>query len=400
MMAELNEAASALPNSGIREIAALAARHAHAIRLDIGDPDFPTPAHVVDAAHTAARSGRTHYLPSAGLPDLRAAIAEKIVARNGYRVDADQVVVTQGASQGIFAALLAVTRPGDGVLLPDPAWPNYLTMARLLRLRPERYPLDADAGFTPSVRRLEQLVTPETKVLLLNSPSNPTGAVVGPTRMRELLDFARDRGLWVISDECYDELTFDDTFTSAAAVAQDRVISAYSFSKTYAMPGWRVGYLAVPADAAEVVSKCQESLLACVSEPAQWAALSALTGPQDQVAEMREAYRNRRDALLAVFGHTDSRPAVPAGAFYAWVDITATGVDDREFASRLLDRHGVAAAPGSAFGPAGRGYLRLSLTTSEDRIVEGAKRLISFVDQESWVTTQSGGQTSGARSGW
>ncbi|MFI7123821.1 pyridoxal phosphate-dependent aminotransferase [Amycolatopsis sp. NPDC049868] len=399
-MAELNEAARALPHSGIREIAALAGQREHVIRLDIGDPDFPTPAHVVDAAHAAARSGRTHYLPSAGLPDLRAALAEKIVARNGYRVDADQVVVTQGASQGIFAALLAVTRPGDGVLLPDPAWPNYLTMARLLRLRPEPYPLDADAGFVPSARRLGQLVTPETKVLLLNSPSNPTGAVVDRTRMRELLDFARDHGLWVVSDECYDEMIFDDTFTSAAAVAQDRVISAYSFSKTYAMPGWRVGYLAVPSDIAEVVSKCQESLLACVSEPAQWAALSALTGPQDQVAEMREAYRSRRDALLAVFGHAGFRTSVPAGAFYVWADITATGVDDREFALRLLDRHGVAVAPGSAFGPAGKGYLRLSLTTSEAQVAEGAKRLTSLAAQGSWVTNDLRRLPSGARSGW
>jgi aspartate aminotransferase len=357
---------------------ALASRDPETIRFDIGDPGFRTPRHVVAAAHDAASSGLTHYTPSAGLPELREALAGKVRACNGYRVGAGQVVVTQGASQGIYAALLALSRPGDAVLLPDPAWPNYRTMCRLLRIEPIPYRLGRESGFVPTAAQLDELVTADTRLLLLNSPSNPTGAVIGRARMRELLEFAEARDLWVLSDECYDEIVFDGEFTSAAAVSPERVVSAYSFSKTYAMTGWRLGYLTVPGSLADIVSRCQESLLACVSEPAQWAALAALTGPQDDVARMRESYRRRLGVLLDALTGTAVTPTVPAGAFYAWLDITATGLSDREFALRLLDEHRVSVAPGSAFGPAGAGFVRLSLTADDDDVAAGAKRLVTF----------------------
>ncbi len=349
------------------------------IRLDIGDPDFSTPPHIVAAADRAARSGLTHYTPNVGIPELRQVLAGKIRSRNGYDARAEQVVVTQGATQGIFAALLALTEPGDGILVPDPAWPNYVMMARLLRLDCAKYRLTEAAGFRPTMEQLERLVTTRTKVLIVNSPSNPLGAVVGRDRMRDLMEFSARHDLWVVSDECYDEIVFDDTFVSAAAVDPHRVISAYSFSKTYAMTGWRIGYLVVPDRATNVVAKCQEALIACVNAPTQSAALAAISGPQDCVAEMREAYRRRRDRVLKTFESYRVSPFRPSGSFFIWLDVSASGMSDRTFALRLLEEQGVAVVPDTAFGEAGADYVRISAAAAEEDLIEGAERLGAWV---------------------
>lgn len=377
-MTSINPVAATLPGSGIRAVMALAASIPDAIRLDIGDPSFTTPYHVTDAAHTAAIAGRTHYAPSAGLPELRAALAEKVLAHNGYHTAPTQVIITQGASQGIFAALLALTEPGDGVLLPDPAWPNYRTMSQLLRINRQHYRMTADTDFLPSVEELETLVTPRTRVLLINSPANPTGAVIEVARMCEIVAFAKRHDLWIISDECYDEISFDEGFVSPATLDPDRVISAYSFSKTYAMTGWRIGYLIVPETISETVGKCQESLLACVAEPTQLAALTALHGPRDQVTAMRDTYHARCRAAVAALRDTKLVPAVPRGAFYVWLDVSAIDMADEDVAMRLLKEHGVSVAPGSAFGDAGAGFVRLSLTASDADVLEGVRRIVAF----------------------
>lgn len=371
-----NETAARLPASGIREIMELALRRPGAIRLEIGDPDFDTPPHVAEAAARAAADGATHYASTAGIPPLRAALAEKVLARNGFTVEPEQVVVTQGATQGIFTALAALAERGDEVLVPDPAWPNYLMMTRLLGLEAVPYALTADTGFLPDVDRLAELVTPRTRVLLLNSPSNPVGTVADRDRVAALAEFARARDLWLISDECYDEIVFDGACTSPAEFVPERTVSAYSFSKTYAMTGWRIGYLAVPAGIAGVVAKCQETVVACVSTPTQHAALAALTGPQDRVAEMRAAYRSRRDLVVALAEEGGLKLPTPTGAFYGWVDIGRSHPGAaHEFAVDLLTRHGVAVAPGTAFGPAGEGYVRLSLAAAEEDLAEGVRRL-------------------------
>ncbi|GAA1299352.1 pyridoxal phosphate-dependent aminotransferase [Saccharothrix xinjiangensis] len=343
----LNEAAARLPGSGIREIMELALRRPDAIRLEIGDPDFDTPPHVAEAAARAAADGATHYASTVGIPPLRVALAEKVLARNGFAVAPEQVVVTQGATQGIFTALAALANRGDEVLVPDPAWPNYLMMTGLLGLDAVRYPLTADTGFLPDVDRLAELVTPRTRVLLVNSPSNPVGTVADRDRIAALAEFA-----------------------------PERVVSAYSFSKTYAMTGWRIGYLAVPAGIAGVVAKCQETVVACVSTPTRHAALAALTGPQDRVAEMRAAYRSRRDLVVALAEEGGLELPTPTGAFYGWVDIGRSHPGAaHEFAVDLLARHGVAVAPGTAFGPAGEGYVRLSPAAAGEDLAEGVRRL-------------------------
>jgi aspartate aminotransferase len=377
-VARVNPAAAGMPRSGIREIMDAALGRADVIRLEVGEPDFPTPAHIVEAAHAAALEGHTGYVGSAGIPQLRDALAVKVRERNGYTVAPNQVVVCQGAVEGIYATLLTLTRPGDEVLMPDPAWPNFLMMARVLNLSAVTYPLTEDAGFLPTIDTLERLVTQRTRLIVLNSPSNPLGSVIDRARMSELLEFADRHGLWTLSDECYDEITFDDSFVSPASIAPEHVVSVYSFSKTYAMTGWRIGYAVAPAEVAPVLAKCQEPLLSCVSTPTQFAAVTAVTGPQDVVAAMRSAYRHRRDRALSVIEGTPLHASTPHGAFYLWVDVRTAGLGSREFALRLLDERGVAVAPGTAFGSVGEGFVRVSLASSEENLTEGLSRLVDF----------------------
>lgn len=372
----VNPAAAAMPASGIREIMNAAWARADVIHLEVGQPDFPTPPHIIEAAHRAMLAGHTGYTPTAGIPALRAALAGKISARNGFSVLPDQVVLGNGGDQALHASLAAMTRPGDGILLPDPAWPNFDMMATLLGLRAAHYPLTSAGGYVPEVAELERLVTPATRVLLLNSPSNPLGSVIGRERMAELLDFAAAHDLWVLSDECYDEIAFDEPVVSPSALDRDgRVASVYSFSKTYAMTGWRLGYVAAPPLLAEVLTKIQEPLVSCLNTPTQYAALAALESPPAVLGEMVGAYRRRRDAVTARLQELGMAAFRPAGAFYTWVDVSAAGLGAREFALQLLAEESVALAPGTAFGPGGEGHVRLSLAASDADLVEGVARL-------------------------
>ena len=294
--------ASSMPVSRIREVMELAWKDPEAIHLEVGEPDFPTPEHIVEAAHRAALDGLTRYAPNAGLPVLRGSLSEKVTRRNGYPARPEQVVVTQGGIQALYLTLRALLAPGDEVLLPDPAWPNYRMIAHLLGARVLPYPLVAEGGFLPRLEDLERLVTPRTRAVLVNSPSNPLGTVVPHELMEGLLGFARRRGLWFVSDEVYDEVVFDDVFVSAGSVANpdDRLVSIYSFSKVYAMTGWRVGYLVAPPDLARILTGMQEPIISCVNTPAQMAALSAVTGSQDVVREMSDSYRRALDGFRQV----------------------------------------------------------------------------------------------------
>ena len=376
--------ASSMSVSRIREVMDLAWKYPEAIHLEVGEPDFPTPEHVVEAAHEAARAGLTRYAPNAGLPELREALAEKVSTRNGYEAHPEQVVVTQGGIEALYLVLSGMLEPGDEVLLPDPAWPNFRMIAHLLGARVLPYPLAAEGDFLPRLDDLERLVTPRTRAILVNSPSNPLGTVLPRELVEKLLAFARERGLWFISDEVYDEIVYDDTFTSAGSVAdpEDRLVSIYSFSKVYAMTGWRVGYLVGPPDMATLLTGMQEPIISCVNTPAQMAALAALTGPQDVVREMSESYRSRRDELLEVLHRGGLPSSQPSGAFYVWTDISGTGIPSMEFAKSLIERERVAVAPGEAFGELGEGYVRLSLASSREDLLDGASRLVRFAHSQ------------------
>jgi aspartate/methionine/tyrosine aminotransferase len=370
-----------MPVSRIREVMELAWGDPEAIHLEVGEPDFPTPEHVVEASHRAARAGLTRYAPNAGLPELREALADKVTRRNGYEARPDQVVVTQGGVQALYLVLSALLEPGDEILLPDPAWPNFRMIAHLLGARAVSYPLAAEGDFLPRLEDLERLVSPRTRAVLVNSPSNPLGTVVPHELMETLLAFARRRGIWFISDEVYDEVVFDDAFVSAGSLAgpSDRLVSIYSFSKVYAMTGWRVGYLVAPPDMARILTGMQEPIISCVNTPAQMAALAAVTGPQDVVREMRDSYRARRDELLGLLERGGLPSSRPSGAFYVWTDVSEAGLPSMDFARSLIEREHVAVAPGSAFGELGEGYVRLSLASSREDLVEGASRLVRFV---------------------
>jgi aspartate aminotransferase len=377
--------ASSMPVSRIREVMERAWKDPETIHLEVGEPDFPTPEHVVEAAHEAARAGRTRYAPNAGLPELREALADKVIRRNGYEVRPDQVVVAQGGVQALYLVLLALLEPGDEVLLPDPAWPDFRMIAHLLGARVLPYPLVAEGNFLPRLEDLERLVTPRTRAILVNSPSNPLGAVVPRELVEALLTFARQRGLWFISDEVYDEVVFDDVFVSAGAVADpsDRLVSVYSFSKVYAMTGWRVGYVVAPTDMAKLLTGMQEPIISCVNTPAQMAALAAVSGPQEVVRKMRDAYQARRDELLATLDREGLPSSRPSGAFYVWTDVSEANVPSMELARSLIEHEHVAVAPGSAFGDLGEGYVRLSLASSREDLLDGASRLARFVHHSS-----------------
>ena len=364
----------AIPSSGIREMQVLALAMPDAIHLEIGDPDFDTPAHICEAAVRAMRDGWTRYTATTGFLSLREAICHKLAERNSIRADPAQVVVTAGSTSGLAVVIRALCDEGDEVLIPDPGWPNYMMMTVGARAVPVPYPLEPAAGFQPDVARLEGLVTPRTKALLLNSPSNPTGCVFTRQAMQELVDFAERHDLYLISDEVYEEIIFEGEHVSPYTLSSTpRVISLFSFSKTYAMTGWRLGYLVASEEVVANCNKVQEGYVACASAIAQKAAEAALAGPQDCVAEMRAAYRRRRDLagdLLAERGATFYRPR---GAFYLMIDVTP-GEDAMPFCKELLRRHRVALAPGSTFGAVSRGWARVSLAASDVAIRSGLAR--------------------------
>jgi aspartate aminotransferase/aminotransferase len=380
-MKPLASAASEMPRSGIRVILDLALKIPDAIHLEIGQPNFPTPQHISEAAYQAALHGFTGYAPNAGLPALREAIVEKVRLDNGIQAGIENVIVTTGGMGGLFSSLTALLEPGDELLLPDPGYPNFEMVACLCRASVVRYPLDPEKGFQPRLEALPGLVSSRTKAILVNSPSNPTGAVIPAETMGALVSFAAQHDLYLISDECYEKIVFDARHVSPASLDNGgRVISIFSFSKTYAMTGWRVGFVVASAEIAAVVSKLQEATVACTSSVSQKAAEAALTGSQDCVSTMVAAYKSRRDQALAILEKSQLCSYVPEGAFYLLVDISRYSHDSDRFARELLENEKVAVAPGRTFGPGGQKYVRISLATDDQDLATGLERLCHMLN--------------------
>lgn len=371
-----------MPRSGIREIMDLAGERDDVVHLEVGQPDFRTPDHIVEAAVRAARDGYHAYTPNKGFAELREAAADALATHNRIRVQPDGVVVTMGAVNGLFEVLAAVLEPGDGLLLPDPGWPNYAMMATLLHAQAAHYPVSVETDGEPDLDRLEALIasTERAKVLLLNTPNNPTGAVYRQETIERVLELCQRYDLLLLSDECYDRIVFEGTHISPAAVDPSRVVTITSVSKTYAMTGWRVGFVAsTDASFADMVAKVQEPVVSCASAVAQKAAEAALCGDQEPVARMVAAYRRRRDVAVDLLTQHGLALAPPRGAFYAMADISQATDDSYAFARRAVSEFGVAVAPGETFGAAGRGTVRLSLATDEPLIAEGISRLATAV---------------------
>jgi aspartate/methionine/tyrosine aminotransferase len=373
--------------SGIREMMDAAAAVEGVLHLELGEPDFPTPPHVVEAVERALRGGQVKYTLSRGTPALRDLLSEKVRARNGLAASPERTVVTAGGTAAVYAALACLVGAGDGVLVPDPGWPGIDLVVTLLRAQALRYRLLPEDGYRPDLDQLESLAG-GARVLFLNTPSNPTGAVLGRETLERMLAIAERHRLAVLSDEVYEDIVFDAEHVSIGSLGyEDRVVTVFSFSKGYAMTGWRVGYAVAPEEVVEAMVQVAETVVACPSWTGQKAGEAALTGPQEPLLAMRDEYRRRRDAAVGALREHELFIAEPRGAFYAMADLSALGQDSFGIARRLLVEQRVAVAPGETFGPAGAGTVRLSLASSPDVVAEAIGR-IALVARGGAVTSR------------
>lgn len=371
-----------VPESGIRRIYEIAAHLDDIISLGVGEPDVPVAPHIAEAAKAAWDRDDTNYNPNGGIPAFRRALVSKLAADNGIEVDVEQVWVTVGGTQAIHLAMQLTLGEGDELLIPDPGYTTFTMSAKMLGARPVPYALTPEGGFVPRIEQLETLVTPRTRMLIVNSPSNPLGAVFRREVLLELLDFARRHDLWILSDEVYEHFTWGQPHVSLAALDADtrahadggieRVFTAFSFSKTYAMTGIRVGYLVTPSGLSQTMRTLQEASVGCIAVPDQYAAIAALQGPQEHVADAATHYRANYGAAAAALDARGIRYLEPTGAFYLWVNVShATDGDVATWAEKFLLEKRVAVAPGSAFGRSGEGWIRLCLAATEADLLAG-----------------------------
>lgn len=367
---------------------ALQAEGRPVISFAAGEPDFATPEHIVEAAARALTDPRNfRYTPAAGLPELREAIAEKTARDSGLEVSPARIVVTNGGKQAVYQAFATLLDPGDEVIVPTPYWTTYPEVIRLAGGIQVDVFAGADQGYRVTVEQLEAARTARTKVLLFVSPSNPTGAVYSPAETLAIGEWAEQHGLWVITDEIYQNLVYDGvravSIVEAVPALADRTILVNGVAKSYAMTGWRLGWMVGPADAIKAAANLQSHLTSNVNNIAQRAGIAALTGPQGAVEQMRQAFNRRRHTIVTELNRIDGMHVpTPEGAFYVYADVRGllgrqwdgvTPTTSLELADLILDKAEVATVPGEAFGPSG--YLRLSYALGDPQLLEGARRL-------------------------
>lgn len=361
----------------------LEAKGRSVIHLEIGEPDFATPRHVIEAAKDALDAGWTHYGPTQGYPELREAIAEHVASTRGVPVEASQVCVVPGGKPIIFYSILALIEPGDEVVYPDPGFPIYESMIRFAGGIPVPMPLLEDRGFCFDLNLFREKLRSKTKMVILNSPQNPTGGVIPEGDLREIAALVAERDVVVLSDEIYSRIYYGKPPVSIARFPGmfDKTIILDGFSKTYAMTGWRIGYGVMPNWLVDPVNRLMVNSNSCTASFTQRAALAALKGPQDDVIAMVAEFRRRRDAVCAGLNSIPGiRCQIPEGAFYAFPNIKATGMKSKEIADRLLTEAGVATLSGSSFGTYGEGYLRLSYANSFENLLEAVERIRRFIE--------------------
>jgi aspartate/methionine/tyrosine aminotransferase len=354
------------------------------VHLEIGEPDFDTPSHVVEAAVAAVRGGDTHYGPSAGVPELREAIAAHVARTRGVPVSADQVVVTPGAKPILFFAAMALLQDGDEVVYPDPGFPIYSSLIELAGATAVPLVLREDDAFGLDVDALRAALSPRTRMVILNSPHNPTGAVVGSARLQEIAQVLAARpDVWILSDEIYSGIIYDEAHASILSLPgfAPRTILVDGYSKAYAMTGWRLGYGVMPAALAAKVARLQTNVTSCTTSFVQRGGIAATQGSQQCVSDMVRAFRQRRDAIvLRLNAIPGMRCALPGGAFYAFPGVSGTGLQGPELARRLLEEAGIACLAGTAFGASGVDHLRFSYANSLENIEAGMDRVQAFVE--------------------
>lgn len=370
------------PASGIRKMFDLAIQYPDAIKLTVGEPNFDTPDYIKEAAKRAIDEGQTHYSPNAGIPELREAIAKRYQSYwEGYTKD--NVVITVGAMEGLTLAMLLLLDPGDEILVPDPCFPNYFGQACIVGATAVPVPTYEENDYRIQAADIEKAITPRTKAILLNSPCNPTGAVLSRKDILEIAELVKRQGLWVLSDEPYDSILYDgiEAFSMAQVPeVREQTIVLNSFSKSHAMTGWRVGYMVVPkAEYSKKLAQLQEGVASCVSTFSQAAAAEALKSTEC-VAQMVEDYTRRRDILVNGLNSIPGfRCGKSAGSFYAFANIQAFGKSSVEFAEELVKNAGVVVVPGSAFGTMGEGHLRLVFANSDENLKEAVRRIGAYV---------------------
>ena len=375
-----------MERSPIRRIYEKAILMEDIIFFSLGEPDFTTPDNAIEAAVASLRRGETHYTPNAGLPFLRKAIADSISAYDKVNYDPEnEIVVTSGGMEAIPLSLLTLIEPGDEVILPDPSYGNYFDQIRICKGVPVPVAVREEDKFNLTPEALLAAVTDKTKVIMINTPCNPTGAVAPESLLREIAEIAVKNDLYVIFDEVYKHLCYgEEPFFNIACIPgmKERTLVIDSCSKTYAMTGWRVGWIAGPAEIVSNIPKLQENLCSCVPAFVQHGAACALRECDDDITRMNAEYRKRRDCIAAGINAIPGLHAVvPEGAFYLFVNIHSTGLTSEQFAERLLKEARVALSPGSAFGPSGEGFVRMSYATSLENIEEGLRRI------EGWMRT-------------
>ncbi len=383
---KISRRVAGLKPSGLRKFFDIIAEMPEVVSLGIGEPDFDTPAIIRDAGIRALQEGYTHYTSNAGISTLRRALTQHLARRYGVHYDPDtEIVLTVGVSEALYLAMTALLDPGDEVLVPTPCFVSYQPEVVLAGGVAVEVPLRAEDNFQPNVEILAQHLTPRTKAILINYPHNPTGMAAAPEAMEALARFAAAHDLIVISDEIYDRLVYGVEHVCFPALkgARERTILLGGFSKDYAMTGWRLGYAAAPAALLQAMLRIHQYTIMTAPTPAQVAAITALTDPaaDEAVEAMRQAYNRRRRLIVDGLRSIGFPTVEPTGAFYAFPDVSGTGIDDETLAWRLLEEEQVAVVPGSAFGAAGKGFVRCSYATSEANIEEALTRIARFVQR-------------------
>lgn len=358
---------------------ALEAQGKSIIHMEIGEPDFDTPAHIRRAAVEALEAGETHYVPAPGIPELRQAIAAATEQSHGISIDPSRVIVTPGGKPIMFFAIMATVNPGDEVIYPNPGFPIYESCIRFMGGVPVPAPLREELDFRMDVAELERLVNEKTKMIILNSPGNPCGGVLSRQDLEAIADLVRGKNIVVLADEIYDRIVYrDERPPSIASVPgmEEQTILLNGFSKTYAMTGWRLGWGVFPEPLVEPVTRLLVNSVSCTAAFVQHAGVAALTGPQDDVEVMRSQFEKRRDRIVAGLNDLPGITCkLPEGAFYVFPNVTATGKSAADLADLLLNEAGVATLSGTAFGEYGEGHLRLSYATSMENIDEALNRM-------------------------
>ena len=381
-MAELSKGANKIYGEAAFEVLAkaqeLERQRKHILHFEIGEPDMETPENISKAGIQAIKEKKTHYVPSIGVLELRKAVQDEVEKTRGYRPDLEQIVITPGLKPGIFFSMLSIVNPGDEVIFQDPGYPTYGSVSSFIGAKSVRVPLLEENEFRMNPDDIKERITKKTKLIIVNSPQNPTGSVMTKSELEELAELAEEHDIFVVSDEIYSKMTYEtDHYTPTARdQAKERTVLLDGFSKYYAMTGWRLGYMIAPTKMVERLQDFLVSAISCTASPIQWAGIEALTGNQDFISKMMARFKEKRDKIVKGLNSIKNFTCLsPKGAFYAFPNITKTGMNSQECADHLLYNAGVAVLPGTAFGPYGEGYLRFSYATTLENIDAAIERI-------------------------